>query len=128
MYQKIPYRRDIDGLRALSVLAVLFYHLEIFEISGGFLGVDIFFVISGYIITKIILFENNSKLFFISNFYWRRARRIYPALILTLFFTTLISIFIFFPSEFDYLSKTNLSILFFFSNFFFGKIQIILTR
>ena len=43
MYQKIPYRRDIDGLRALSVLAVLFYHLEIFEISGGFLGVDIFF-------------------------------------------------------------------------------------
>ncbi len=114
MYQKIPYRRDIDGLRALSVLAVLFYHLEIFEISGGFLGVDIFFVISGYIITKIILLENDSKLFFVSNFYWRRARRIYPALILTLFFTTLISIFFFFPSEFDYLSKTNLSILFFF--------------
>ncbi len=117
----LNYRDDIDGLRALSVLAVLFYHLQIFSISGGFLGVDIFFVISGYIITRLIIKEYNLKTFNLSNFYWRRIRRIFPPLIITLLVTNLISLFIFFPNEYDYLSRANLSAIFFISNFFFWK-------
>ena len=105
----------------LSVLAVLFYHLEIFNISGGFLGVDIFFVISGYIITRLIIKEYALKIFQLSNFYWRRIRRIFPPLILTILFTNLISLFLFFPNEYDYLSRANLSVIFFISNFFFWK-------
>jgi peptidoglycan/LPS O-acetylase OafA/YrhL len=119
--KNLSYRNDVDGLRALSVLAVLFYHLEIFNISGGFLGVDIFFVISGYIITRLIIKEYNLKKFQLSNFYWRRIRRIFPPLILTLLFTNLISLFLFFPNEYDYLSRANLSVIFFISNFFFWK-------
>ena len=107
------YRSDIDGLRALSVLAVLFYHLEIFNIPGGFLGVDIFFVISGYIITRLILTESENNEFNLSNFYIRRIRRIFPALILTLVITNLISLLLHFPNEYNYLSRTNLSVLFF---------------
>ena len=120
------YRLDVDGLRALSVLAVLFYHLEIFNIPGGFLGVDIFFVISGYIITRLILTESENNEFNLSNFYIRRIRRIFPALILTLIITNIISLLLHFPDEYSYLSRANLSVLFFISNFFFGKIQIIL--
>ncbi len=119
--KSVKYRDDIDGLRALSVLAVLFYHLEIFNIPGGFLGVDIFFVISGYIITKLITKEHKLKIFKLSEFYWRRIRRIIPPLILTLFATNLIAFFIFFPDEYDYLSRANLSVFFFISNFFFWK-------
>ena len=111
--KSIEYRDDIDGLRALSVLAVLFYHLEIFNIPGGFLGVDIFFVISGYIITKLITREHSLNIFKLSDFYWRRIRRILPPLILTLFATNIIAFFIFFPDEYDYLSRANLSVFFF---------------
>ena len=113
------YRLDVDGLRALSVLAVLFYHLEIFNIPGGFLGVDIFFVISGYIITRLILTESENNEFNLSNFYIRRIRRIFPALILTLIITNIISLLLHFPDEYSYLSRANLSVLFFISNFFF---------
>ena len=115
------YRDDIDGLRALSVLAVLFYHLEIFSIPGGFLGVDIFFVISGYIITKLIIKEHNFNKFILSDFYIRRVKRILPPLIITLFATNLMALFIFFPDEYEYLSRANLSVFFFISNFFFWK-------
>ena len=93
---KINYRPEIDGLRALSVLAVIFYHgnFIIYDKSffqGGFLGVDIFFVISGYLITSLILKEIKvtGKFYFI-NFYHRRVRRILPMLIfITLFFIPL---------------------------------------
>ena len=78
----MPYRKDIDGLRAIAVLGVIFYHSEIlignkFFLSGGFLGVDVFFVISGYLITSIIYQENkNKKTFSFLNFYERRIRRL----------------------------------------------------
>ena len=81
----LKYRPDIDGLRAISVFSVIFYHAnfiffdkEIF--SGGFIGVDIFFVISGYLITSLILNELSHNNFSISNFYTRRIRRIIPML------------------------------------------------
>ena len=85
---KINYRPEIDGLRAIAVIAVIFYHAKInffgyHFLQGGFIGVDIFFVISGYLITLIILKEFIvSGTFQFKYFYERRARRILPALLL----------------------------------------------
>jgi peptidoglycan/LPS O-acetylase OafA/YrhL len=76
----IDYRREIDGLRALAVLPVILFHAGFQTFSGGFVGVDIFFVISGYLITSIILAEMEAGTFTLANFYERRARRILPAL------------------------------------------------
>jgi peptidoglycan/LPS O-acetylase OafA/YrhL len=90
---KLSYRPEIDTLRAIAVLAVIIYHAQInlfgnLFFSGGFLGVDIFFVISGYLITSIILKElYNKESFSYKNFYIRRARRILPAFFHSLGFT-----------------------------------------
>ena len=81
------YRPDIDGLRAVAVLSVMFFHLKSGLFSGGFVGVDVFFVISGYLITTIIVREISAGTFSIVNFYERRFRRILPALIVVLFAT-----------------------------------------
>ena len=78
------YRPDIDGLRAVAVLAVVFYHAFPEAIGGGFVGVDIFFVISGFLITGIIARELASDRFSLTSFYARRVRRIFPALIVVL--------------------------------------------
>ena len=76
----INYRSEIDGLRALAVLPVIFFHAGFSWFKGGFVGVDIFFVISGYLITTIIISQIAADKFSIVNFYERRARRILPAL------------------------------------------------
>ena len=114
------YRKDIDGLRAIAVLSVIFYHLDI-EINhtkiftGGFIGVDIFFVISGYLITNILLKEltGTNKISLI-NFYIKRARRILPALFFLLITIVLIGYFILLPSFYFELTNTSFSTLFFF--------------
>ncbi len=80
------YRSEIDGLRALAVLPVIIFHAGLQWFSGGFVGVDIFFVISGYLITNIIISEMAEDSFSLKNFYERRARRILPAL----FFVTVV--------------------------------------
>lgn len=80
----MEYRREIDGLRALAVLPVILFHAGFKIFSGGFVGVDIFFVISGYLITSIILAEKEAGTFSIMRFYERRARRILPALFLVM--------------------------------------------
>ena len=72
----MKYRPDIDGLRAVAVVAVVLFHAGIPQISGGFVGVDIFFVISGYLITGLILEDMTRGRFSIASFYERRARRI----------------------------------------------------
>ncbi|MBN8911283.1 MAG: acyltransferase, partial [Rhizobiales bacterium] len=72
------YRPDIDGLRAIAVAIVVLHHVALAR--GGFIGVDVFFVISGYLITRIILREIESGSFSLLDFYTRRARRIFPAL------------------------------------------------
>ena len=78
------FRKDITGLRAVAVMAVVLYHSEYLNISSGFLGVDVFFVISGYLITDKIISEINAGTFKFSVFYIKRARRILPALYLGL--------------------------------------------
>jgi peptidoglycan/LPS O-acetylase OafA/YrhL len=81
---KMTYRPDIDGLRAIAVLAVILFHAGFDTFSGGFVGVDIFFVISGYLITNILAKEIERNEFSLVNFYERRARRILPALFLVM--------------------------------------------
>jgi len=122
---KINYRPEIDGLRALSVFAVIFYHANfiIYDnlfFQGGFLGVDIFFVISGYLITSLILKEINAtgKFYFI-NFYQRRVRRILPMLIFITFFFTPLAWLNLLPTKLLDFSNSMLSSTFFSSNFFF---------
>jgi peptidoglycan/LPS O-acetylase OafA/YrhL len=83
----LRYRADIDGLRALAVLAVILFHTFPNALPGGFVGVDIFFVISGYLITQLILKDLDSGNFTAASFYTRRVRRIFPALIIVLIAT-----------------------------------------
>ena len=122
---KIEYRKEIDGLRAIAVLSVIFYHLKInfvnFNVfSGGFIGVDIFFVISGYLISKILIVElKDTNKISVLNFYLRRARRILPVLFFILIILFLIGYFYLLPPYFLELSNSTFSILFFFSNIFF---------
>ncbi len=87
------YRKEIDGLRGISIICVLLFHAKIPLFSGGFFGVDIFFVISGYLITNIILNLYNTDKFDIKIFYERRIRRIIPALYLVLLFLCVYSFF-----------------------------------
>ena len=124
MQKKIIYRGDIDGLRAVAVLGVIFYHSEILIneaviFSGGFLGVDIFFVISGYLITSIIYKENKVKKFSFVNFYIRRIRRLVPALLLVLSVSLIFSYFLLLPVEFKSYLDSIISSIFFYSNFYF---------
>ena len=90
-YTRIDYRPDIDGIRAIAVLSVFFYHLYPALLPGGFLGVDVFFVISGYLITYIILRENRLGTFSFSHFYARRIKRIFPALFVVLLLSSLVA-------------------------------------
>jgi peptidoglycan/LPS O-acetylase OafA/YrhL len=76
------YRPEINGLRSFAVLPVIFFHAGFSLFSGGYVGVDVFFVISGFLITTIILEEMRAERFSVMNFYERRARRILPALFL----------------------------------------------
>jgi peptidoglycan/LPS O-acetylase OafA/YrhL len=97
---EITYRPDIDGLRAVAILTVIAYHTAPGVMPGGFIGVDIFFVISGFLISGIILAELRAVRFSFAAFYGRRIRRIFPALILVTTATLLIGYFLLFPDEF----------------------------
>lgn len=99
------YRADIDGLRAIAVMAVVIYHLKVDALPGGFIGVDIFFVISGYLITGILAHTFAKRTFSLLDFYQRRARRIFPALAIVLTLCLLVGWFFLFPSEYASLGK-----------------------
>ena len=116
---KFNYRPEIDGLRAISILPVVFFHSGYQLFSGGYIGVDVFFVISGYLITSIILKLQSKKQFSLLNFYSRRAKRILPSLLLLISISLVTAVYIVPPEEFLVISKSALSSLFFFSNFFF---------
>ncbi|PLX67030.1 MAG: hypothetical protein C0603_10200 [Denitrovibrio sp.] len=117
----MKYRKDIDGLRALAVLPVLFYHAGINLFSGGYVGVDIFFVISGYLITTVIINELEEDRFTIRNFYVRRIRRIFPVLFFILAVVTLIGLYIQMPYEFRNYGKSLSATVFFGSNIYFRR-------
>lgn len=115
------YRPDIDGLRAVAVLAVVFFHAFPNEqwLPGGFIGVDVFFVISGYLISRLILAELDERRFSIADFYQRRARRIFPALATCLAATLCYGFLVLIPSELAALGKHVFFGASFFSNFAF---------
>lgn len=115
------YRADIDGIRAVAVLLVLLFHFRIVPGSVGFIGVDIFFVISGYLITGILFRDLESERFKFLEFYVRRIRRLAPAFFFVIFLTVSIGLWLLFPSDFQQLSKQVLSAQFYISNFYFWK-------
>ncbi|MEO1660396.1 MAG: acyltransferase family protein [Pseudomonadota bacterium] len=119
--KKIDYRADIDGLRAIAVIAVLLYHLDFDWIPGGYLGVDIFFVVSGFIITKIALHQLSIDGFSIKEFWVRRVLRIFPALYVVLFVSTLISFFIFTYDDYLQYTKSLIAAVFFLPNIFYMR-------
>jgi len=109
----ITYREDIDALRGLAVLLVVFYHAFPELLPGGFIGVDVFFVISGYLITSIIIFSINNNDFSLKEFYARRARRLFPALVTVLLFALGFGWLVLFPEEYQQLgSHVTRSVIF----------------
>jgi len=115
----LQYRVELDGLRALAVLPVIFFHGGLTGFSGGYIGVDIFFVISGYLITSIILSEKAAGRFSLLNFYERRARRILPALSSVLLLSTLAAYFWMTADQLRAYSQSLVSVMTFSSNIFF---------
>ncbi len=115
------YRPDIDGLRAVAVLLVVFDHLQLHALRGGYVGVDVFFVISGYLIGAILIAEMAAGRFSILDFYERRVRRIFPALLVVLSVCLLFTLFLFTPSELSAFVKTMLTALAFSSNYTFWR-------
>lgn len=115
----MKYRPDIDGLRAVAVLAVLFYHAGFDFFSGGFVGVDVFFVISGFLITKKIADEIAEHKFTLVNFYEKRIRRIFPALFTTIFLTLIIGAWLYDTATFKELGQSATTTTLFVSNIFF---------
>ncbi|MEO1494517.1 MAG: acyltransferase family protein [Pseudomonadota bacterium] len=113
----MTYRRDIDGLRAIAVLAVVLYHAGAPWLPGGFLGVDVFFVISGYLITGLIIDRVREGTFSFVDFYERRARRLLPALFAVLAFTTAMALWLLFPLELKELNFHLRGAILFASNF-----------
>lgn len=115
------FRYDINALRALAVTAVVLFHYKVNFIPGGYVGVDIFFVISGYLMTNIIVGRLQKSAFSILNFYYDRTKRIVPGLV-GLCFCLLLAGFIFLdPVTYRYLAYTSVSALLFFSNFRFAE-------
>jgi peptidoglycan/LPS O-acetylase OafA/YrhL len=113
------YRKEIDGLRALAVVPVILFHAGFEWIGGGYIGVDIFFVISGYLITSILLKEQQHDNFSIVNFYERRARRILPALFVVLLVCLPFAWFWLLPHELKEFGKSIIAVVTFVSNILF---------
>jgi peptidoglycan/LPS O-acetylase OafA/YrhL len=117
--KSLGYRADIDGLRAIAVLAVLFFHAHVTGFDGGFVGVDIFFVISGYLITGVIEKDLSAGRFTFAGFYERRIRRIFPALFTVLLACAAAGIVLFPPRQLQDFGRSLLAVSGFASNFYF---------
>jgi peptidoglycan/LPS O-acetylase OafA/YrhL len=118
---KIPYRPEIDGLRAIAVTPVILFHAGFQTFSGGFVGVDVFFVISGYLITSIILKDLENGTFSFLDFYERRARRILPALFLVMCTCIPIAWFCMLPGQMKEFCRSLASVSLFASNIHFWR-------
>jgi peptidoglycan/LPS O-acetylase OafA/YrhL len=117
----LSYRREIDGLRTVAVLPVILFHAGVSVFPGGFVGVDIFFVISGYLITTIILREIEEGQFSIIDFYERRARRILPALFLVMLCCLPFAWFKMLPFQLEAFGKSLIAVVLFISNILFWR-------
>ena len=115
----MKYRPEIDGLRAIAVLFVFVFHLNPEILPSGFIGVDLFFVISGYLITGIILNQQESGNWSLRIYYIKRIKRIVPLLYLTILFFTIISCFIFTPTQLVKIAQNSFYGITFVSNVFF---------
>ncbi len=115
------YRPDIDGLRAIAVFAVIGFHAFPQKVAGGFVGVDVFFVISGFLISTIIFSDLERETFSIAEFYNRRIRRIFPALILVMAASLAFGWFVLVPDEYLHLGKHLISSALFIQNFILWK-------
>jgi peptidoglycan/LPS O-acetylase OafA/YrhL len=118
---ELKYRPDIDGLRAIAVLAVLFFHTSVPGFSGGFVGVDVFFVISGFLITSIILKDIRAERFSVARFYERRIRRIFPALFPLIAFVLVIGTYLYDVDAFKNLGRSIAATTLFSSNILFWQ-------
>lgn len=117
--QQLGYRKEIDGLRAIAVSAVLAFHAGWIAPGAGFIGVDVFFVISGFLISRILIDEIKSGDFTFRAFYERRARRLAPAFLFVVLVTLLAGFFILPPSDYKDLAESALAANFFISNIYF---------
>ena len=118
---ELRHRRDIDGLRALAVLSVVCFHARVPGFSGGYVGVDVFFVISGYLITSLISEEIRQQRFSIVTFYERRVRRIFPALLLVMAVSSLLATWLLLPTQFNNFAKADFATAAFSSNVLFWR-------
>ena len=118
------YYQEIDSIRAIAVLLVVFFHFEMFNFTGGFLGVDIFFVLSGFLITKI-LSETEKQGFWLLFFFNKRLRRILPALYLVIIISTIFA-FVQFTVSYRKISSSIITSTFGISTFFFGSLDILI--
>jgi peptidoglycan/LPS O-acetylase OafA/YrhL len=118
---ELRYRPDVDGLRALAIVPVVLYHYGFWPFTGGFVGVDVFFVISGFLITGLIHREMVEGRFSIRHFYERRIRRIFPALFVMLTVATVAAAIILFPLDFERYADSLFATAFFASNFEFWR-------
>ncbi|MEQ1953167.1 acyltransferase family protein [Mesorhizobium sp. CN2-181] len=119
--QRPGYRADIDGLRALAILPVVFYHAGIPGFAGGFVGVDVFFVISGYLMASLITGEMERGEFSLLRFYERRVRRIFPALFVMIAACSVVAWFALMPKEFIYFANSVRNAVLFISNYRFER-------
>lgn len=119
--RSFSYRREIDGLRAIAVIPVILFHTGVSIFSGGFVGVDVFFVISGYLITSLIREEMHAGTFTITGFYERRARRILPALFLVMAVCWLIALLLLYPPDMKLFSLSTSAVSVFSSNILFWR-------
>ena len=120
MTSKPLYRPDIDGLRAIAVALVVLTHANLPGVGGGFIGVDVFFVISGFLITTILLREAREGSYSLARFYERRIRRIFPALVTVLVATTLAGIYILTPDQLAAYGKSMMATMLLVSNIYLG--------
>lgn len=121
MANTVSYRPDIDGLRAVAVIPVVLFHANMSWFSGGYVGVDVFFVISGYLITSILLEDFRTGRYSILRFYERRIRRIFPALFVVIFCTSIVGCFLLLPDDLVALAKSTVAATLFTSNVFFWR-------
>ena len=116
-------RPDIQGLRDIAVLSVVLYHGNAAWMPGGFAGVDVFFVISGYLITGILLREMDGGVYSLTGFYERRVRRLFPALFTMLAVVLVVAAFTLSPDSYKELASTALATIFFVSNIAFNNLS-----